>query len=210
MADSLTAASPLSGWSEKFSTLEPALHVQEEPFVTMFDLWADPQGPTAAWTSDILGLQLPTTPGTSVSNGTYTLIWLGPEEWLITSDKRPPALLEAALRPVVVEHGGALVDVSAQRTTIHLDGPSARDVLAKGCSMDLHPNVFADGTAVQTTLALTDVILVADSGGTGFRILVRAAFAPYLADWLIDAGEEYGVDPLNLISSSHTAEPAIR
>jgi len=76
--------------------------------------------------------------------------------------------------------------------------------------MDLHPNVFADGTAVQTTLALTDVILVADSGGTGFRILVRAAFAPYLADWLIDAGEEYGVDPLNLISSSHTAEPAIR
>ncbi|MFF2109181.1 sarcosine oxidase subunit gamma, partial [Rhodococcus koreensis] len=35
-----------------------------------------------------------------------------------------------------------------------------------------------------------------DDTGTDYRILVRASFARYLADWLIDAAEEYGVDPV--------------
>jgi len=32
-----------------------------------------------------------------------------------------------------------------------------------------------------------------DDAGTDYRILVRASFARYLADWLIDAAEEFGV-----------------
>ncbi|PBC49169.1 sarcosine oxidase subunit gamma, partial [Rhodococcus sp. ACS1] len=72
----------------------------------------------------------------------------------------------------------------------------ARDILAKGCSIDLHPTVFRPGTAVQTMLGLAGVILTAlDDTGTDYRILVRASFARYLAAWLIDAAEEYGTRP---------------
>jgi heterotetrameric sarcosine oxidase gamma subunit len=35
-----------------------------------------------------------------------------------------------------------VVDVSAQRTTLRLRGEHARDLLAGGCSLDLHPRVF--------------------------------------------------------------------
>jgi sarcosine oxidase subunit gamma len=68
-------------------------------------------------------------------------------------------------------------------------------VLAKGCSIDLHPNVFGPGAAVQTMLAQAAVVLMplADNG-TDYRLLVRSSFAGYLAEWLIDAAEEFTVE----------------
>ncbi len=194
MAETLTATSPLQGYSEKFAQLPPTVTLSEEPFVAMVDLWADPDGSAASQASAILGLDLPTTPSTYVSNDTLTVIWMGPQEWLITSGARSAAALETELRAAVGEHGGAAIDVSAQRTTLRLSGPDAREVLAKGCSLDLHPKVFTKGTAAQTMLGLAGVVLIAlDDAGTDYRILVRASFARYLADWLIDAAEEFGV-----------------
>ena len=85
--------------------------------------------------------------------------------------------------------GATVTDVSAQRTTLRLTGSRARDLLAKGCSLDLHPRVFGSGCA-QTMLARSQVVLVARADG-GFRVLVRSTFALYLAEWLLDAASEY-------------------
>jgi sarcosine oxidase, subunit gamma len=193
MAETLTATSPLQGFSDKFADIPPSVKLREEPFVAMVDLWADPNVPAASQASAILGLELPTTPLTYVSNDTLTAIWMGPQEWLITAATLSAPTLEAQLRAAVGEHGGAAIDVSAQRTTLRLSGPDAREVLAKGCSVDLHPAVFTKGTAAQTMLGLAGVVLIAlDDAGTDYRILVRSSFARYLADWLIDAAEEFG------------------
>jgi sarcosine oxidase, subunit gamma len=194
MAETLTATSPLQSYSETFAQVPPTVQLREEPFVAMVDLRVDPDGPAASAASAILGLELPTTPSTYVSNDTLTAIWMGPDEWLIAAGTRSAAELEAQLRAAVGEHGGAAVDVSAQRTTLRLSGPDAREVLAKGCSLDLHPSVFTKGTAAQTMLALAGVVLIAlNDAGTDYGILVRSSFARYLADWLNDAAEEFGV-----------------
>jgi sarcosine oxidase, subunit gamma len=193
MAETLTATSPLEGWRDKFAALPRAVELREEPFVAMVDLRVDPDGPAASRASAILGVEIPTTPSTYVSDDTITAIWMGPDEWLITAGGRSAATLETELRAAVGEDGAA-IDVSAQRTTLRLSGPDAREVLAKGCSLDLHPKVFTKGTAAQTMLGLAGVVLIAlDDAGTDYRILVRASFARYLADWLIDAAEEFGV-----------------
>jgi sarcosine oxidase, subunit gamma len=193
MAETLTATSPLEGWRERFAQLPATVKLSEEPFVAMVDLRADPEGPAASRASALLGLELPTTPSTCVSNASLTAIWMGPDEWLITAGTRSAATLEAQLRAALGEDGAA-IDVSAQRTTLRLSGPDAREVLAKGCSLDLHPTVFRKGTAAQTMLGLAGVVLVAlDDAGTDYRILVRSSFARYLAEWLIDAAEEFGV-----------------
>ncbi|RZL82578.1 MAG: sarcosine oxidase subunit gamma [Rhodococcus sp. (in: high G+C Gram-positive bacteria)] len=197
MADTLVPLSPLHGWDQKFSVLPDSVSITEEPFVTTVDLWVDPSGPGGAAAADVLGVDLPTTPSTRVERGAITVVWLGPEEWLITTRSQSPEELEDTLRTAVTPHGGAAIDVSAQRTTIRLTGAHARDVLAKGCSIDLHPRVFGQGSAVQTMLGLAGVVLIAlDDTGTDYRILVRASFARYLAEWLIDAAEEFGVDPV--------------
>jgi sarcosine oxidase subunit gamma len=80
----------------------------------------------------------------------------------------------------------AAVDVSANRVCFDLVGDDVEDVLAHGCSLDLHLSVFAPGRCVQTLLAKAQVILHRQDTET-FRILVRPSYAPYLRAWLEDA-----------------------
>jgi sarcosine oxidase subunit gamma len=197
MADTLiTRRSPLQNYKTRFAALPSPASLTEEPFVTMVDLWVDPAGPGGAAAAEVLGVDaLPTTASTIVTGRNAEVIWFGPHEWLITSTTRDAEALEAQLRVMVGEHGGAAVDVSAQRTTLRLRGAHARDVLAKGCALDLRPSALGPGTAAQTMLSLAAVVLIPLSDdGTDYRILVRSSFAGYLAEWLIDAGEEFGVD----------------
>ena len=192
MADTLERISPLQPWAKRFAQLPDAVTIVEEPFFTMVELRVDPSGPGAAAVASLLGVELPTTPSTYAKSGDTVVIWLGPDEWLVTGSSLTGPELEARLRDVVSSYGGAAVDVSGQRTTLRLSGSRSRDVLGKGCALDLHPSVFGGGAAAQTTLGQTGVILLAvDGSGAEHRILVRSSFARYLADWLLDAAEEY-------------------
>lgn len=184
---------PLRGFAELFAALPDSVRVLQEPFVAQVDLRVDPAGPAAAAVAAHLGAALPCAASTWAQGDTAKVIWLGPDEWLVTSPFTTPQALEAGLRGAVGDHGGAVVDVSAQRTTLRLRGERARDVLAKGCSLDLHPRVFGAGSAAQTTLGQAGVLLLAlDATGSDFQIIVRSSFACYLASWLLDAAVEYG------------------
>ncbi|WP_214105708.1 sarcosine oxidase subunit gamma [Acrocarpospora catenulata] len=123
-----------------------------------------------------------TPPNTTRRDGDVTTVWLGPDEYLL-------------IGPGEIATPG--VDVSAHRTTIRLTGPRARDLLAHGCALDLHPSVFPPGRCAQTLFARTPIILIATEDG--YLILVRSSFARHLADWLLDAGSEgtvrYGRKP---------------
>jgi sarcosine oxidase subunit gamma len=73
-----------------------------------------------------------------------------------------------------------------------LRGSASREVLGKGCALDLHPRAFGEGAAAQTILGQAGVILLAvDGSASDYRILIRSSFARYLADWLLDAAGEY-------------------
>jgi sarcosine oxidase, subunit gamma len=192
MADTLERTSPLQPWAAQFAQLPNSVAIVEEPFVTMVDLRVDPSGPAAAAAAGVLGVELPTDESTYAKSGDTTVIWLGPDELLVTGTALAGPELEARLREAVAPHGGAAVDVSGQRTTLRLRGSASREVLGKGCALDLHPRAFGEGTAAQTMLGQAGVILlVVDANGDDYRILVRSSFARYLADWLLDAAEEY-------------------
>ncbi|BBZ29744.1 sarcosine oxidase subunit gamma [Mycolicibacterium madagascariense] len=197
MADALIRCSPLQGFGDAFAAMPESARACEEPFLTMVDLWVDPSGPGGAAAGAVLGVPaLPSPPSTLVDGVDAQVIWLGPQEWLVLARDQTPEELETRLREVVSAHGGAAVDVSAQRTTIRLRGTHARDVLAKGCSIDLHPREFRPGEAVQTILGQAAVVLVALSDdATDYRILVRSSFARYLAAWLLDAAGEFAASP---------------
>lgn len=193
MADTLTRRSPLHSHQSRLAVLPASASVTEEAFFSMVELWADPADAGAA--ADVLGVDaLPTAPSTVVHGSDVSVIWLGPQEWLAVSADRAGEDLEGALRAAVTAHGVAAVDVSAQRTSLRLRGAHARALLAKGCSLDLHPRVFGPGAAAQTMLGHAGVVLMPmNDDGTDYRIIVRSSFARYLADWLIDAAEEFSV-----------------
>jgi sarcosine oxidase, subunit gamma len=186
---------PLEAWSTAFERLPGTVGIAVEPFVAMVDVRL---GSVGVGTSAALGVDLPTAPNTWVPTGAGRAVWLGPDEWLLTSTTEAPEELEARVRAAVLPLGGSAADVSAQRVGLRLTGARARDVLAKGCSIDLHPQVFGRGSSAQTTLGQAGVVLLALSeSGDDFAVLVRSSFAGYLADWLLDAALEFTATPHN-------------
>jgi sarcosine oxidase subunit gamma len=190
MAETAIRTGPLHGWAGRFAELPDGVALLAEPFHAMVDVRCS--GAAAERVAGHVGTPLPVRGWAEGAGG--SAIWLGPDEWLVTSPFVSPAELEAGLR-AAVRGDGAAVDVSAQRTTIRLRGAHARDVLETGCAIDLHPRAFPAGSAAVTTLGQAGVVLLAvDDRGTDYRILVRSSFAGYLAEWLMDAATEWRID----------------
>jgi len=112
----------------------------------------------------------PVEPNTTAEVGGRTVLWLGPDEWLVLGG-REEHYTEAA----------AVVDVSANRVVLELSGEGAAEVLATGCSVEVEP-----GDCAQTLVARTQVILFRRETECWW-LLVRPSFAPYLRAWLEDA-----------------------
>jgi sarcosine oxidase subunit gamma len=144
-------------------------------------------GDVCARVSEALGVALPLEPNTVATRGGRSALWLGPDEWLVVDDAGKAGEIEATVRKAFEPDWGSVVDVSANRTVVELAGAHARDVLAKGCSLDLHPRSFRPGMCAQTLLAKTAIILWQTDDAPTFRIFVRASFAAHLARWLADA-----------------------
>jgi sarcosine oxidase, subunit gamma len=165
------------------------VRLRERPFLTMIGLRAAPGSEAARRFGQRLGLELPVRCGETSRGGRHTVLWLGPDEWLVVSTV-DAGLLATGLDETLGEEHASVVDLSANRTTLELSGSAARSVLEKGCSLDLHPRQFAVGTAVPTLVGPVPVILWRYDGDT-YRILPRSSFADYLARWLLDAMAEY-------------------
>ena len=162
------------------------------------DLRGDPQDRTfMAAVGRVLDLLLPSEPCTSARKGAVDALWLGPDQWLLTCPAGETASLGRALRAALAGVHSAVTEVSDAHVTLRVAGPSARDVLAKGTPLDLHPRAFAPGSCARSLLAKAAVLihLVDDDRdrGPGFDVYVARSFAHYLWMWLEDAGREYGV-----------------
>ena len=97
------------------------------------------------------------------------------------------ATLSAALRG----RRGAVIDISDSRTIIALSGKRARDLLAKGSGLDLHPRQFAPGQCAQSFLAKVKVALLQLDDTPSYHIVVERSVAEYLFLWLADAAREF-------------------
>lgn len=199
-ADISTRRSPLDGWAARLAGLAPAVRLTERPFRAQLTLRLPDPARTSA-VSRVLGIDLPSDPCTFTRgtgpHGPVEVAWLGPDEYLVLAQPGLQRTLESALREAIGDAPGTVVDVSAQRTALALSGPHARDLLAHGCAIDLHPSASPTGTCVQTLLAQAGIILlVRDADAGEFLLLVRASFARYLAAWLVDAGVEYREEPV--------------
>jgi sarcosine oxidase subunit gamma len=175
---------------------ERGVEVREVPFLTQVGLRAEPGSAAARALESAAGVPLPTkvgeTTGDNNGSGGIAVLWLGPDEFLLVAPEGSDAV--AKLTAALGSEPGAVVDLSANRTTLELSGPSARKVLETGCPADLHPRVFGRGTAVTTTIGLVPVLLwqTAEEGGSQtYRILPRASFADFAARWILDAMTEF-------------------
>lgn len=145
---------------------------------------------------EAVGVGLPFAPLTSTHARAVTLLWLGPDEWLVACEAGTEAGVARALRTTLVDVPCAVTDLTEAQTIIRVSGPRARDLIAKGCTLDLHPRVFGLGRVARSTVAHATVILHqtasdGDGDGPAFDLYVARSFAEHLWRWLADAAAEY-------------------
>lgn len=175
------------------SPAEAGVTLRERPFLGYINLRGDPDdGAFLEAVKGATGVDLPLEPNTVIEDGRCTTIWLGPDEWYLVTPAGGERDFLARLEEALAGRHCAVNDVTGNYTTIDLEGPDARDVLEKGCTLDLHPRAFARGQCAQTLLAHAG-ILIRPGGDGSFELVVRRSFADYVFVWLEDAAAEHGM-----------------
>lgn len=131
-------------------------------------------------------------PGSTAKTGEARIIWMGRNLWFVLGD--PPKF-----------PGTAQTDQSDGWAGFRLTGEGARDVLARLCPLDLHPDGFPEGATARSELAHMAASITAEADG--YLILVMRSFAGTALDELETAmrsvaaqeamkgrGEVYGTD----------------
>jgi sarcosine oxidase, subunit gamma len=164
--------------------------IRELPGLHTIDLRVAPGTSTQVAVAEALGMDLPGKPGqTSISGGGEVhALCLAPDWWLIVGFQEA----DQKLAPLLLKDNQhfSIVDVSGQRTTIELEGPKVREVLAHLWEQDLREKSFPIASVSQGLMAKSPVI-VFHIAQFRYRVMVRSSFAVHLWKALVDAAEEW-------------------
>jgi len=135
------------------------------------------------------GAPAPTVRNSVGSAGETHVLWTGPARWLVLEpERRDLAGLLAQQCPIEV---AAVTDLSHARTSLRLEGPAVRPVLAKLCTLDVEAGAFPPGTCAQTIFGQIGVLLHCRTPDC-FDILMYRGFAVSAWETVTDAALEFG------------------
>lgn len=145
------------------------------------------------------GLTLPPTPTMARADG-FVVLWAGPAQWLVVAEARAKAQAERLVQACAP--ACMVVDQSDARAIISVSGPKARQTLAKGFTIDLHPRAFKAGDVALTTAAGIGATIWQDDDTPSFTLAVARSYADGFWHWLTDAAAEYGCEVVEDASRS--------
>ena len=135
--------------------------------------------------SKALGIALPVKPKTSVTKGTRTAFWLGPDEWLIVEEPGKDMVAECTKSKVL----HSAVDISQRNTAVIVSGKNAEGTLSAGCPQNLSVSAFPVGAVSRTLLGKVEVI-IHRTGADAFHVECWRSFADYVFTYLSDAARD--------------------
>ena len=162
--------------------------LRERPFLDLVNVRGELSDPAfVSALEHVVGCRPPAAPNTVARGTDYDVLWLGPDEWLVRSVVPVQAgALEAKLAEAVRGSYAAAVDVGSGYTVVEISGNCTRDVLARGCPLDLHPRVFKPGQCAQSHYFKASIVLI-PTGDDRYEIVVRRSFADYFIRIMLDA-----------------------
>ena len=173
---------------------EPGVTITERRNLTIVEVavFEPPDAVATKAFADAVGITLPIEPNTSAASGDVSLLWSGPGRWLAVG----PAELNG-IHPQNPRHGlpvkFLLTDLSHSQCVLRLEGPAARDVLAKSLPLDLHENAFSPGTCGKSRVSddinvLTHLV----DPSPRFDLYVLRSYAIAYWEWLIVSAAPFG------------------
>jgi len=129
-------------------------------------------------------------PGRSAHGRGLTLHWSAPEQWFALAEGREEGALCRELKERL-ESLASCSDQSHGRVILTISGPKARNLLAKGTPVDLHPRAFGPGQCASTQMAHIGVHL-AQVGPDAFELSLFRGFCEHFWEWLTEQAGEFG------------------
>lgn len=135
-------------------------------------------------------------PGVGQSAGTPALSfhWCGADQYYAIAEGWAEGDLYRELRKRL-EGLASCSDQSHGRIILRIKGPKARELLAKGTPIDLHPSAFGPGKSAVTQMAHVGVHLI-QTGEDAFELSVFRGFSENFWEWLTEQAEEFGYQVL--------------
>lgn len=153
-----------------------------------------PPGAQAAGRPDqrivIAGLELPAKVGTTVP-GELCVLCTGPSDWLLVARQALSWPARGLIEADCARQSLAVVDLSSGLSVIEIEGDRARDLLSKGCGLDLDRSAFVYPRCARTRFAQVAVLIDALEDPDSFDLYVAASHTHHLNDWLYHAALEF-------------------
>ena len=132
--------------------------------------------------------------------------WMAPDELLLRVPLDHAVAAVNALESALSGMHCMVAELSDSRAFFRISGPTAREVLAKGAPVDLHPEAFRRGMFRRTHVAgiAAAFSLVAEDPDT-FELFCSRSYARYMRDWLVNAARPGAV--VGLYAPSEREEP---
>jgi sarcosine oxidase subunit gamma len=141
---------------------------------------------------DIDGLKLKDEP-LSVSNNNETrILWNGPENWLLVSNKKD---LLANILKNFKETDFAITDLSHSKAIIEIEGQEVKEVLKKGCPFNF--NTLEKNKSINSTYnGIAFTVDMIDDNPDKVRLFALRSFGESLYHSITDASLEFGYKSL--------------
>ncbi len=164
-----------------------AFQFTERAFLDLVNLRGDGSDPAFVdAVEQVTGTRVPTQPNTVSSGLNCSLVWLGPDEWFVRSSLPQAPVFETKLAQALNGQFASVVDVGSGYTVFEIRGTRVREVLARGCPLDLHPRRFKEGQCAQSLFFKAAVVLM-PTRPDAFDVIVRRSFADYVCRMMLDA-----------------------
>ena len=188
VSQTLAARSAFTDW-KPLKTSQLAIDVRETLTLASFAAFKGKKDQVKAAIRERYGVDLPDTPQ-RVEGKDIAFIWAGPDQWIAIAEREQNRDIEVELKPLL-DGLSSVVDQSDARAVVQISGPRARDVLAKGMPIDLHPRAFKANNVAITHASHIGIIFWQIDDAPTYQIAMFRSFADSFVHWLLESSAEF-------------------
>jgi sarcosine oxidase, subunit gamma len=179
--------SPLHHREEAADTYVTIREIGERGMIDLRGLATDKKFMKIA--KDVLGVDLPKQPRTSSTWGDVKVLWLSPDQWLVTCPRARAQELADQMSAALAGIHSLVVNVSDMRAIIRLEGERVREVVMKGSTLDLTDGTYTPGTVRRLRFAEIAALLSIVEDNV-IDLYVFRSYADYAWDFLHKAARK--------------------
>ncbi len=143
-----------------------------------------------------LNLVLPIEPNVRIFNNNISIMWLGPNEWLVVTPENEKDGIISLLNSNLNPQKTAITDVSFNRTVLRLEGEKVFTLLSKFLVANLKKILKTNFSVAQTIFIKIPVLFVrnnTDEEPTSLDLHLNRSHTKYVYELLVDGSKNLNI-----------------